>query len=82
MSTLKWLDAYYAERKPDMGEIEWRFDCFCKYVVDKGLDYPSRLVRKEKNRTDTRIVSSEGISHIVIETKIADADLDKGATLG
>ena len=81
MSTLKWLDAYYAERKPDMGEIEWRFDCFCKYVVHTGLGYPSRLVRKEKNRTDIRIVSNEGISHIVIETKIADADLDKEATL-
>ena len=81
MSTLKWLDAYYAERKPDMGEIEWRFDCFCKYVVHTGLGYPSRLVRKEKNRTDIRIISNEGISHIVIETKIADADLDKEATL-
>jgi len=83
MSTLKWLDAYHKERKnkPGMGEIEWRFDCFCKYVVDKGFGYPSRLVRKEKNRTDIRIVSNEGISHIVIETKIADADLDKEATL-
>lgn len=83
MSTLKWLDAYYQEfkNKPGVGEIEWRFDCFCKYVIDKGLGYPSRLVRKEKNRTDIRIVSNEGISHIIIETKIADADLDKEATL-
>lgn len=81
MSRLKWLDAYYRDIQPDMGEIEWRFDCFVKYVVEKGLGYPSRLVRKEKNRTDIRILTAEGISHIVFETKKADADLDKPDTL-
>ena len=62
---MKWLDAYHQERKskPDVGEIEWRFDCFAKYIIDKGLGYPSRLVRKEKNRTDIRILTPEGISY-------------------
>jgi hypothetical protein len=83
MPKLSWLEAYYRERKakPDMGELEWRFDCFAKYVIEKGLGYPSRLVRKEKNRTDIRILTPEGISHIVVETKIADKDLDKGGTV-
>lgn len=83
MPKLSWLQAYYTERKtkPNMGEIEWRFDCFAKYVIERGLGYPSRLVRKEKNRTDIRILTPEGISHIVVETKIADKDLDKGGTL-
>jgi len=83
MARHSWLDAYYKEyrAKPGMGEIEWRFDCFAKYVIEKGLRYPSRLVRKERTRTDLRISTPEGISHIVIETKIADADLDKPKSL-
>lgn len=83
MDKLSWLDGYHKEQetKPGMGEIEWRFDCFAKYVIEKGLRYPRRLVRKEKNRTDIRILSPEGISHIVFETKIADKDLDKPKTL-
>jgi hypothetical protein len=78
-----WIATYHKEHKakPGMGEIEWRFDCFAKYVIEKGLGYPPRLVRKEKSRTDIRIVTPEGISHIVIETKIADKDLDKQKTL-
>jgi hypothetical protein len=62
VSILKWLDAYYMERKFDMGDIEWQFDRFARYIIDKGLGYPSRLVRKEKNRTDIRILTGEAIS--------------------
>lgn len=82
MQKLKWLDAYYKELsgKPDMGEIEWRAG-FIDYILRKGLGYPSKLVRNEKGHTDIRIITSEGISHIVFETKISDPDLDKGATL-
>lgn len=78
----RWLEAYHKElsTKPDMGEIEWRFDCFKRYIIEKGLGYPSKLVRGEQNRTDIRISTPEGISHLVFETKIADAELDKVAT--
>ena len=80
---LKWLEAYHKElsTKPDVGEIEWRFDCFKRYVIEKGLGYASKLVRAEHERTDIRVNTPDGISHLVFETKIADADLDKGATL-
>jgi hypothetical protein len=82
MTKLKWLDAYYKElsAKPDMGEIEWR-SSFIDYIIKKGLGYPSKLVRNEKGHTDIRILTADGISHIVCESKISDSDLDKGATL-
>lgn len=83
MSKFKWLDDYKQGllEKPDMGEIEWRFDYFKPYIIQKGLGYPSKLVRGEHARTDVRVNSPEGISHLVFETKIADVDLDKDATL-
>jgi len=79
----KWLEAYQKElsSKTDMGEVEWRFDCFKRYIIEKGLGYPSKLVRGEHNRTDIQVINAEGISHLVFETKIDDADLDKEATL-
>lgn len=78
MSEYRWLEAYHKElsTKPDMSEIEWRFDCFKRYIIEKGLGYPSKLVRGEQNRTDIRISTPEGISHLVFETKIADAELE------
>ena len=82
MSKLKWLDDYDKElsTKLDMGEIEWR-NSFIEFILKKGLEYPSKLVRNEKNHTDIRIFTPEGISHIVFESKILDSDLDKDATL-
>ncbi len=82
MSKLKWLDSYHGglAEEPDMGEIEWR-SLFIEEIVRRGLGYPSRLVRNEKGRTDIRIMSPEGISHIVFETKKADQDLDKESTV-
>lgn len=83
MKKLNWLGSYNNEvtSKPDMGEIEWRFDCFKEYIIHKGLDWPKKLVRAEKNRTDIRISTPDGLSHIVFETKIDDTELDKGKTL-
>lgn len=63
-----------------MGEIEWR-SSFIDCILKKGLGYPSKLVRNEKGHTDIRILTADSISHIVFESKIADSDLDKGATL-
>ena len=82
MPKLKWLDAYFKElsAKSDMGEIEWR-SSFIDYIIKKGLGHPSKLVRNEKGHTDIRILTADGISHIVCESKISDSDLDKGATL-
>jgi len=51
MAKLSWLDGYYREQKtkPGMGEVEWRFDCFAKYVIEKGLGHPPRLARKDRS---------------------------------
>ncbi|MEK7353407.1 MAG: N-6 DNA methylase, partial [Chloroflexota bacterium] len=81
MGKLKWLDAYHKEfdDKPDMSEIGWR-GLFIEQVIRKGLGYPSKLVRNEENDADIRILTPDGISHLVFETKKSDADLDKEAT--
>jgi hypothetical protein len=50
-------------------------------VIHKGLEWPKKLVRAEKKRTDIRISTYDGLSHIVLETKIDDIDLDKVKTL-
>ena len=67
-------------RQTGYGEIESP-GIFIEHAIKKGLGYPAKLVRNEKGRTDIRILTPDGISHIVFESKISDSDLDKKTTL-
>lgn len=73
----------YRESLKDLkkkGEIEWRLD-FYNFIVRGGLEYPAKQVAFERKRTDIRVLTENGISHLVFETKIKDSDLNQKKTL-
>ncbi len=74
----KWLNTYLElfNQKPNMGEIEWRHE-MVPLLIGKGLGYPSKNIRFEKNRTDVFVLDDQGIQHIVMETKSSDGKLGK-----
>jgi len=76
-----WLKRYHdvLQKKPDMGEIEWR-EHFLGTVIRRGLGYTTDNYHFEAKRTDIRIVTDDGISHIVFETKMDDDELNTDAT--
>ncbi len=59
-----------------MGEVEWRKE-MVPLLIEKGLGYPNRNVRFEKDHADVKILDDRGIQHIVIETKSNEGKLGR-----
>lgn len=77
-----WYEDYRESLKDlkEKGELEWRLD-FYNFIVRGGLEYSARQIAFERKRTDLRVFTENGISHLVFETKIKDSDLNQKKTL-